>query len=424
MPGEVWIRSREGPMKTPPFLVNAHYQDRYFDVVNAIAEARHVYFEGCQLLPHLQQNKSLSIGETGFGAGRVLLSLLCFLEELGPALKGAGPHQIAFASVELHPLSPERLSSILHMFTGQLPTIDTHIAQLVSAYAQLDLQAVSQWQHFTLESACGPVKVSLWFGEALEMVQAVSPRDAWFLEGHGPKTNPAMWRPELLQAVGEKTTVGGYCATFTVAGHLRRDLRAAGFNVRRLPGFGGKKEVLQGQKRPPHQQTFQPLNLSPYQEDWAVGFRTLKHHLYAQLPPGLVGIEHVGSTSIVHMLARAELDIALIASSHWQREALHQGLLHMGYQVHQEREQSYFQHASAPSETMPHRLFLLTLDNPELHQQLLLRDYLRRFPERSEAYSRLKQTLLARHPNDVKAYTGAKTRFLNQLVTEARERLK
>lgn len=411
-------------MKTPDFLVNEHYQDRYFDVVNAIAEARHVYFEGCQLLPHLQHHKTLFIGETGFGAGRVLLSLLCFLDALAATLQATGPRQIEFASVELHPLPAERLSSILHMFAGQQPTIDTHITQLVQAYSQLDLQAVSQWQTMTLTSACGPIKVRLWFGEALEMVKAVSPRDVWFLEGHGPKSNPAMWRPELLQTVGEKTKVGGYCATFTVAGHLRRDLRAAGFNTRRLPGFGGKKEVLQGQKRPPHIQPDQHLHLSPYHERWALAFQTLKHTLQTQLTPEGVGIEHVGSTSINGMLAREELDVALIGSSPWHLETLHQALLNMGYQAHQEREQTYFQLASPSAEDVPHRLFLLSIDSPELHQQLLLRDYLRRFPERGTAYSSLKQTVVTRHPGDLKAYSGAKTRFLNRLVAEARDAFK
>ena len=33
-------------VKIPPYLVNEHYDDRYFDVVNAIEEAKHVFFMG------------------------------------------------------------------------------------------------------------------------------------------------------------------------------------------------------------------------------------------------------------------------------------------------------------------------------------------------------------------------------------------
>jgi tRNA U34 5-methylaminomethyl-2-thiouridine-forming methyltransferase MnmC len=64
----------------------------------------------------------------------------------------------------------------------------------------------------------------------------------------GPKKNPDIWRPELLMAIGEKTASGGTCATFTVAGAVRRGLASAGFIVEQVPGFVGKKTVLKGVK--------------------------------------------------------------------------------------------------------------------------------------------------------------------------------
>jgi len=81
------------------------------------------------------------------------------------------------------------------------------------------------------------------------MVRALtSSCEAWFLDGHGPKKNPSMWRHELLLAIGEKTVAGGTCATYTVAGEVRRGLIAAGFSVEQSPGFGGKKSVLKAIK--------------------------------------------------------------------------------------------------------------------------------------------------------------------------------
>ena len=95
----------------------------------------------------------------------------------------------------------------------------------------------------------GVLTLNLWIGEALEMVSALTtPCDAWFLDGHGPKKNPSIWRKELLLAIGEKTVTGGTCATYTVAGEVRRGLMAAGFSIEQRPGFGGKKAVLKGVK--------------------------------------------------------------------------------------------------------------------------------------------------------------------------------
>ncbi len=408
-------------MKTPEHLVNEHYQDRYFDVVNAIAEARHVYFEGCKILEQLKQHGTLFIGETGFGAGRVLLSLLHFLQTASAPDNTAW--QIEFASVELHPLPAERLAEILSMFRNTEPGIDPWIDRVIEAYAQFDLDAFHQWQQQSISAPFGEVTLKLWLGEALEMVNAVTDRDAWFLEGHGPKSNPHIWRTELLKTVGKRTRTGGYCATFTVAGDIRRDLRAAGFNTRRLKGFGGKKEVLQGVKRAP-QKSQTSLQVVDYQPAWATQFNALKGWLQNQLTD-IVGIEHVGSTSIEGMAAKPILDIDIILSSPLHRTQAIKQLSILGYLLEgnlgvTRREALRYETLSYPKTVPPHHLYLCTIDSPALHQHLLLRDYLRTSPERAKAYGDLKIALVKRFPEDRSAYNGAKTRFINQLLAEAK----
>jgi tRNA 5-methylaminomethyl-2-thiouridine biosynthesis bifunctional protein len=74
------------------------------------------------------------------------------------------------------------------------------------------------------------------------------PCDTWFLDGHGPKKNPQMWREELLNAIGRKTSSSGTFATYTVAGIVKRGLKNAGFTISIVPGCGGKKESLCGWK--------------------------------------------------------------------------------------------------------------------------------------------------------------------------------
>ena len=65
-------------------------------------------------------------------------------------------------------------------------------------------------------------------------------------DGFSPAKNPALWSPETLVEVARHTAPGGTFATYTAAGHVRRALQAAGFQVQRQPGFGTKRHMTAG----------------------------------------------------------------------------------------------------------------------------------------------------------------------------------
>ena len=231
-------------MQIPPYLVNEHFDDRFFDVVDAVEEAKHIYFRGNRIIERLTAmppaERIFTIGELGFGAGRNVVALIDYLDNCD--LTGITLH---FYSVELHPILADRLNLILEGFRPQIGSL---IDLLVNAYRDIDTSKPG-WQRIRLSRPFGTIFLDVWIGEALEMVHALTkPCDAWFLDGHGPKKNPSIWRPELLYAVGDKTITGGTCATFTVAGEIRRTLAVAGFSVEKWPGVGGKKSVLRGTK--------------------------------------------------------------------------------------------------------------------------------------------------------------------------------
>ncbi len=228
----------------PPYLVNEQFDDRYFDVVSALDEAQQIYFRNNDLVERIAVAKDAGspfvIGETGFGAGRVVVSLMESLKKSG--LKDI---TIEYNSVELYPLSPERMLQILSGFRER---VESEIDTLVDAYCNIDITKTG-WHSTVIRQAFGTLKLNLWIGEALEMVSALDkPCDVWFLDGHSPKKNPSIWRDELLLAIGEKTKAGGSCATFTVSVAVRKALTAAGFTIALLPGCGGKKQVLHGVK--------------------------------------------------------------------------------------------------------------------------------------------------------------------------------
>lgn len=231
-------------MLIPPYLVNMKFDDRYFDVVNALDEAQQIYFKNNMLFERISKSIAAGtpvvIGETGFGAGRIVVALMEFIEKSG--LKNVN---IEYNSVELFPINHTRMLQILDGFRERA---GDKIDALLESYQSIDITEAG-WHTIKINQDFGTIELKLWIGEALEMVNALEkPCDVWFLDGHSPKKNPSIWRPELLIAIGNKTKTGGTCATFTVSSAVKNALAAAGFEIKKLPGCGGKKEVLQGVK--------------------------------------------------------------------------------------------------------------------------------------------------------------------------------
>ena len=228
-------------MNIPPHLLNEHYNDRYFDVVDAFEEAKHIHFEGGRIIERIraaaQKGEVFRIGETGFGPGRVLIALMHSLDEACAALNFA----VQYSSAELYPLSVERMESILDVFQDRAAL---YIQKMTKAYSAIDISTTG-WHSVDIGIGAGIINLRLFVGEALQMVLSLDePCGAWFLDGHGPKKNPDIWRNPLLKAIGDKTVSGGTVTTYTVAGAVKRGLAAAGFTIEKRPGFGGKKEAL------------------------------------------------------------------------------------------------------------------------------------------------------------------------------------
>lgn len=209
-------------------------------MIDAFEESKHIYIEGTNLLERLYKQKKLTIGETGFGAGRNLLVLLKILSETKLKEK-----EIIYNSVELYPLSAVRISSILNNFREKA---DYLVDLLLEKYQKFDFTS-SSCQRTTITLPFGYLKLNLWFGEAMELVKNLDSKcDIWFLDGHAPKKNPQIWRPELLAEIGKMTNKNGIFSTFTVAVAINKALIEAGFQTEQFPGHGRKRVFLRGIK--------------------------------------------------------------------------------------------------------------------------------------------------------------------------------
>ncbi len=70
-----------------------------------------------------------------------------------------------------------------------------------------------------------------------------------YYDAFGPATQPELWTPECFAKAFEALVEGGVLVTYCAKGQVRRDLVVAGFDVERLPGPPGKREMLRAWKR-------------------------------------------------------------------------------------------------------------------------------------------------------------------------------
>ncbi len=214
--------------------ISTRHEDSYFMRGQGLAESLQVFIEANALperFGRLRAGQILSIGETGFGTGlNMLLAARCFLDHAKP---GTCLH---LQSAELHPLAKADLARAL----AGWPQLKTLSQRLLNDYPA----PVPGWHRIDLATN---ISLTLMFGDATEQwQQACEPIDAWFLDGFAPARNPDMWQSALFKSLAARSSPGATLSSFTAAGHVRRGLVEAGFEVWREPGFGRKRHRLCG----------------------------------------------------------------------------------------------------------------------------------------------------------------------------------
>lgn len=215
--------------------VSRIFDDPYYSKNNGLAETRHVFINGNALAERMQTSPSLVIAELGFGTG------LNFLMAAGEWKNAAPGASLEFISFERYPLPAADMQRALSAW----PQIEDEAKKLAGAY---ETALASGTDTLTIDWSDN-CKLTVLVGEAFERLsQSDFISDAWFLDGFSPARNPDMWSDDLMRQVFEHTASGGTFATYTAAGWVRRNLIAAGFEVARVPGHAGKREMMIGHK--------------------------------------------------------------------------------------------------------------------------------------------------------------------------------
>ena len=200
--------------------------EHYHSTHGAMQESRHVFID--MGIEHVHRAvEAPSILEVGFGTGLNALLTLEWAERRGVSVK--------YTALEAFPLSEEEWSGLNY------PDL-----------LQWD-RAPERWR----ELHRGPwneefaIETNMYLRKYVQKVQnfgEVDIFDVVYFDAFGPRHQPEMWTEEVFSTLFKACRAGATLVTYSAKGEVRRTMQRVGFEVERLPGPPGKREMLRATK--------------------------------------------------------------------------------------------------------------------------------------------------------------------------------
>lgn len=157
--------------------------------------------------------------------------------------------------------------------------------------------------------------------------------------------------------------------------------------------------------------------LSPYDAAWPDTFARLGADIGTALGPVAVAVEHVGSTSVMGLIAKPVIDINLVVPDSADEPAYVPALERIGYVLHV-REPDWHEHRLLRLEEPRTNLHVFTVGSVEHDRMVTFRDRLRADPDARHAYLTTKQRLADRHWDTMQDYADCKSEIVERLLSD------
>ena len=148
----------------------------------------------------------------------------------------------------------------------------------------------------------------------------------------------------------------------------------------------------------------------PYDPAWKDAFEEIKGEIEAALGDLILGIEHIGSTSVEGLSAKPCIDVDVIIEDYSVFADVVRKLEAIGY-FHEGdlgiRDREAFRYSDKPH-LLTHHLYVCPRHSRELHRHLTFRDFLRSHPEAAKQYGQVKERAAQLFPEDIDNYIAYK----------------
>ena len=155
----------------------------------------------------------------------------------------------------------------------------------------------------------------------------------------------------------------------------------------------------------------------PYDEGWKAAFEAIRAELAGALGDLIVGIEHVGSTSVEGLSAKPCIDVDVIIPDYGVFDKVVARLDAIGY-IHEGNlgipDREAFDYTDKPH-LYKHHLYVCPRDSEELNRHLTFRYFLRSHPEAAWRYASVKERAAELFPYDIDGYMEFKASCIEEL---------
>ena len=159
------------------------------------------------------------------------------------------------------------------------------------------------------------------------------------------------------------------------------------------------------------------VQVLPYDAAWKSDFEAIKKEIEAAIGDLILGVEHVGSTSVEGLAAKPCIDIDVVIRDASLLDAVVRGLGEIGY-LHEGdlgiKGREAFRYENKPH-LQAHHLYVCPQNSEELFRHITFRNFLRANPDAAERYGRVKQAAAERYPNDIDGYIRYKSSCIEEL---------
>ncbi|PCE64308.1 tRNA (5-methylaminomethyl-2-thiouridine)(34)-methyltransferase MnmD [Sediminicola luteus] len=201
------------------------WNEQYHSKHGAIQEAYHVFIK--YGLDFLGKQEKVRILEIGFGTG--LNALITY------KVASNKKQTVSYTGVEAYPVPSEEVAQLNYIDQLQSPELDSVFQRMHEMPWEMPL-AVSE--SFELHKR----------QQDFKEIDDVAAFDLVYFDAFGARVQPELWTEAIFDRMFTSLVSGGVLVTYAAKGSVRRAMQASGFEVERLPGPPGKREMLRAVK--------------------------------------------------------------------------------------------------------------------------------------------------------------------------------